>query len=553
MKAAIYCRVSTDEQASHGHSLDEQERLRRAYVEAEKGWTLDEADVFIERGVSGTKSSRPQLDQLRARASEFNVIVFPSFDRLGRSSRDLLNMYEEFERAGAAPVFLREKVDATTPVGRLLRTVLSAIAEFERDLTAQRTRSTLQARKRAGVYIGGRVLGYRRTTGEGLEVVEAEAAIVRRIFAEFLAGRAKIAIARGLQDDGVPTVRADKAGSKWYASTVTGILQNPAYAGLVRSEGELIAGGHDAILDMETWTKAVELREGRVTYEGRPKGRRAVGAHLLTEGLLRCHCGAPMTPETRRSDGHEYQTYRCSRGKTHPGDCEQRTIRRERANSAIYAFQRVAHDEDKTRNEFRKRTGLDLGEAQALLEQADREIAKCDARLARITQDYWDEKLPVEDYNEQKAELMAERVAAEAQAEQHRRHCDRAQMAISALDTELQIARRLTLIRQTIAGEITNSSGDLDALRATLRRLFTGFVLMSPKARAAPLVPIALQPGRPWEEWPDLADGYALAPFVREDAWFMNPSDHPDPLGIWRQALPLVSIDTHSTAPVTFT
>ncbi|HEX3803638.1 MAG TPA: recombinase family protein, partial [Solirubrobacteraceae bacterium] len=436
------------------------------------------------------------------------------------------------------------------PAGEFMANVMASVGKFEKRQTGQRVRQALNARARAGKYNGGRLLGYRSVKDEGLVVIEAEAAIVRRIFNEFVAGRAKSRIAIELHKERVPT----RTGGKWYASTITAILTNALYAGFIRAEGQLVQGEHEPIIERETWLKAENLREARVTYGGRPAGRRAIGAHLLTEGLLRCSCGARMTPETRRLRHLEYQFYRCSRAKVHPDECDQKTIRRELIDVAVDEFfRRAAHDEDQTRRDFRERTGLDLTATEASLAEAEREVAKSESRLAKIQRGWQDEIIGDDEYAAQKKQLEAELGAALAQVEQHVRHRYLAQQAISALDAELEIAKRLTAIRQAIAGEVAGNTADLDAYRATLRRLFTGFVLMSPKAREAPLLPLARQEGRCWETWPDMIDGYALAPFVREDAWFSNPTGHPECLGIRRLAVPFAPFDIQPTEAVTFT
>ncbi len=125
MRAAIYTRVSTEDQAREGYSIDEQERRCRDFVDRE-GWTY--VETFREEGKSGTLKHRPALDRLVASLDEVDVVVINSLDRLGRSTKHLLELYDRFERANVGLVFLRERLDTTTPVGRLLRTVLSAIA-----------------------------------------------------------------------------------------------------------------------------------------------------------------------------------------------------------------------------------------------------------------------------------------------------------------------------------------------------------------------------------------------------------------------------------------
>src|SRR5213592_1459659 len=122
MKAAIYARVSTFDQEPE----NQLQELRR-YVEA-RGWASTE---YVDRGVSGTKDRRPDLDRLLAdaRRRRFDVLVCWRLDRLGRNLRHLILMLDELQAVGVAFVSLSEGIDATTPAGRLQLHVLGAIAE----------------------------------------------------------------------------------------------------------------------------------------------------------------------------------------------------------------------------------------------------------------------------------------------------------------------------------------------------------------------------------------------------------------------------------------
>lgn len=170
-------------------------------------------------------------------------------------------------------------------------------------------------------------------------VDRAEASVVRRIFAEYVAGRAQYAIACDLNREGVPTLTP--TGS-WYATTVAGMLKNPLYIGMVTLNGEHFPGTHEAIIDQEAWEQACQLR-GTRTAQGRPRGRRTAGRHMLTEGLLRCACGASMSPVTKRdrraANGEGYETYVCVRRLHHGRDaCTQKPINRAVVDTAIYDY-----------------------------------------------------------------------------------------------------------------------------------------------------------------------------------------------------------------------
>ena len=148
MRAAPYARVSTPDQHVDGQLHD----LRR-YVEA-RGWTL--AHEFSDHGVSGTRDRRPGLDALMtaARRREIDVVVVPAFDRFARSVRHLLLALDEFRALGVEFVSLREQVDTSTPLGRMIFTVVAAVAELERELIRERVRLGMAAARRRGTRIG---------------------------------------------------------------------------------------------------------------------------------------------------------------------------------------------------------------------------------------------------------------------------------------------------------------------------------------------------------------------------------------------------------------
>jgi DNA invertase Pin-like site-specific DNA recombinase len=135
-----YARVSTDNQ-----NLARQIDLLGKYG-------IDE--IFTEK-ISGTITSRPELDKLLLRARDGDTVIVESLSRLGRSTKDLLNLIAYFNEHKIKLVSLKEQIDTQTPTGKLLTTVLMALAEFERDLIVQRTSEGLAAARARG-RVGGR-------------------------------------------------------------------------------------------------------------------------------------------------------------------------------------------------------------------------------------------------------------------------------------------------------------------------------------------------------------------------------------------------------------
>ena len=130
-----YARVSTDSQ-----NLDRQIDALNAY----------KVDEILTEKITGTKMNRPELERLLDKARKHDVIVIESLSRLGRSTKDLLTLVERFSSHGITLVSLKENIDISTPTGKLLLTVLSALCQFERDLTVQRTKEGLQAARARG-------------------------------------------------------------------------------------------------------------------------------------------------------------------------------------------------------------------------------------------------------------------------------------------------------------------------------------------------------------------------------------------------------------------
>ena len=121
---------------------------------AARGWSL--VDSYLDRGISGCKDRRPELDRLMrdAHARKFDVVVVWRFDRFARSVLHLLRALETFQALGIAFVSLSESMDTTTPAGKMVFTVLGAVAELERSLIVERVRAGLRNARAKGKRLG---------------------------------------------------------------------------------------------------------------------------------------------------------------------------------------------------------------------------------------------------------------------------------------------------------------------------------------------------------------------------------------------------------------
>ena len=147
-RVAIYARVSTTEQSTESQLLD----LRR-YV-TDRGWHTHEE--YVDEGISGTKDSRPVLNQLMndAKKRRFDVVLVWRFDRFARSTRHLINALEEFKNLRIDFVSYQENIDTSSPLGSAIFTIISAVAQLEKDIIAERVKAGLRRAVESGKRLG---------------------------------------------------------------------------------------------------------------------------------------------------------------------------------------------------------------------------------------------------------------------------------------------------------------------------------------------------------------------------------------------------------------
>ena len=287
--------------------------------------------------VSGKDSIRsPEFERLfeDVRAGRVNTVVCTSLDRICRSVSDFLHFFEFLSEHDAQFVCLKQQYDTTSPQGRLFVTIMMALAQFEREQTAERTRDAVLARAERGLWNGGRLLGYDLDPErKGYLVPNAvEAASVRFAFESYLrtgsiSETAAAMNLRGFRTKAYTSRRdIDHPGREFSRTTVQHLLKNPAYIGQklidARGEGRTVDAVWPAIIDVDTFDQAQRLlRANRRTSHSQAKKLRHV--HLLGGGLL--HCGCCREPMQGRSGtgrlGKTYFYYAC----TNP-DCRLRVV-----------------------------------------------------------------------------------------------------------------------------------------------------------------------------------------------------------------------------------
>lgn len=312
MQAAIYARVSSDDQAQHGFSLPDQVASCRQRAH-ELSVLDDNIAVFIDEGVSGSTLDRPALRQLLdlVEGGGIDYVITLDPDRLSRDLRDLLALTDLIESRSTLVFVVMEW--ERTPEGRLFLSLRGAVAEFERAKIRDRMlRGKRQKVKQGGIaQVPSKMLGYRYQQGR-LVVESREADTVRRIFELAARDYGAYRIGQALAQEG----RRPRFGLTWSSPQILRILRNPAYRGELRQlykhprpdapEGFRVPV--PAIIDDALWHAAqAALAERVATRRG---GRSVTTPRFLLSGLIVCGvCGAPYYGV----GGQQYTYYVCSR------------------------------------------------------------------------------------------------------------------------------------------------------------------------------------------------------------------------------------------------
>lgn len=354
-RVALYIRVSTQEQAVEGHSIEAQEARACEYAER---MDYEITNVYIDEGISGKSTKRPAFQRMMAdaRMGNFDFVIIWKLTRLGRNMLDILKTVEEFIKLGIELFSISENFDISTSSGKLMLQLLGSFGEFERNQISENVimamMSLVRDQKR---YAGGRRLGYvSGLDAEGrkqLIIEPEEAKIVQLIYAKFLGGDEFRTIANYLNRQGYQTLKKNK----FTPTAVRDILQNKIYAGYIeyarylnwdtkRRKGKnpnpiLVKGEHEPIIDQVTYQA---VQERLVLEKDRPRWN-LTGENVLT-GLLRCpECGAPMGSNgvvNTLKDGTKktLRYYSCSKflSKGKKG-CHANSIRKEKAEDFVAA------------------------------------------------------------------------------------------------------------------------------------------------------------------------------------------------------------------------
>ena len=344
-KCVLYPRVSTEMQVD-GFSLDGQKSNLRRFADREE---MEIVNIYEDAGKSGKSiEGRPAFKQMLLdieNGLEIDYVLVYKLSRFGRNAADILNSLEHIQSFGVNLICIEEGIDSSQTSGKLLISVLSAVAEIERENIIEQTMNGRKEKARQGGWNGGFApYGY-FLKDKQLFIQENEADAVRIIFDKFAntnMGFTKIAKYLNLQ--GIEKIsRANGSLTQWSTHFVRMIIDNPVYCGKIAfgrrarekvkgtkneykqtpQENYILAEGqHEAIISEELWNLAHEKRE--LTGVKSPSKIGRDRAHLLS-GILKCpKCGGPMYTNKHawtNKDGtyREIYYYVCSKARAERG------------------------------------------------------------------------------------------------------------------------------------------------------------------------------------------------------------------------------------------
>lgn len=388
LSAALYIRVSTQEQVENYSIESQQERLKAFCVS--KGWIVK--DIYIDPGYSGSNTERPALQRMLSDLKEIDVVVVYKLDRLSRSQRDTLELIEEhFLKNDVDFVSITETIDTSTPFGKAMIGILSVFAQLERETIAERMRMGHIKRVEEGYRTSGGnydPAGYGRKDGE-LYIKEDEALHIKTAFDLYEQYHSITKVQNRLKELGYTV---------WRFKRYRDILSAKLYCGYVSFAGTYYKGKHEPIIAEEQFERVQVLLS-------RHKGANANKAkQSLLSGLITCGCCGEryITSQNRdkvKKDKY-YRYYQC-RARRFPSEYEEKCMNKTWNYHKLEGIivEEINHLTMEKKVESQKQEKIDY----------EKTIRKVDEKMERIIGLYAEGNIPVSLLNKQITALEAEK------------------------------------------------------------------------------------------------------------------------------------------------
>lgn len=252
-RAALYCRVSTEDQAKEGFSLTAQKERLEAYCMA-KGWPV--ARVYVDDGYSGRKDDRPAYIQMMKEKDEWDILVVLKMDRIHRNSKNFTLMMEKLHDWNKEFTSMQESFDTTTAMGRFVMDIIQRIAQLESEQIGERVYVGMLQKAKEGKGILGFNAPYGFDFRDGDLVVNVdESSIIPMMYNMYFNGETLRGICRELKALRIPT---KKGKTDWDPKTVQRILSNPIYCGYLKWENVIYRSEVGGMVDVDLYNNVQE-------------------------------------------------------------------------------------------------------------------------------------------------------------------------------------------------------------------------------------------------------------------------------------------------------
>ena len=309
LRVAAYCRVSTEQEEQLGSFANQVEYYTK-YINNNPDYEL--VDIFADEGITGTNTKKREGFQQLIQACDdgkVDLVITKSISRFARNTADCLHYSRHLKSLGIPIKFEKEGINTMDASGELLFTILSSLAQEESRNISENTQWGIRSKFQKGIphLNTDCFLGYDKDENGHLIVNEEQAAIVKRIFRDFVEGWQVSEISKQLNDENIPGVHGE---AKWYPITIVRILQNEKYKGdllmqkfytvdyltkeQTENDGKLnqyyVENDHEAIIEKDVWD-AVQIEIERRAEFRKEHSIREMGSCTLDPFAGRVFCG----------------------------------------------------------------------------------------------------------------------------------------------------------------------------------------------------------------------------------------------------------------------
>ena len=326
-KAIIYARVSSEEQAKHGFSIENQKKVCVEFAER-NGYIVDK--IFVDEGKSAKNLDRPEIQELMSYCSKkrnnIKALVIWRLDRISRNNTDYHGVLRPLFAKKGIKLLSATEANVDTMEGELMRNIGMSFAEYERQVIGARTLAGLRQKAEQGEYPHKAPMGYKNVSREDgsktIAIDDSYAFYVRQAFNLYDSGMYSLRkLTKKLADDGLRS----KLGARIPQSTIEHMLKNRFYTGVFEFDGKIYENAvHTPIISKELFYRV----QDRLLD---PCKSRQKHYDFTYKGIITCQtCGCVLTAEYKKG---KYIYYHCTGNRG--GDCKKDYIREEKIDKAI--------------------------------------------------------------------------------------------------------------------------------------------------------------------------------------------------------------------------